>query len=74
MTVSETDSERRGGFDVARFARTLALIAVVTAVFLLTGANVLPGPLFQIALVAVGSIALVTAITGALIALAASAE
>lgn len=62
------------GFDTARFARTLILIAVVTGVFLLTGANVLTGVLFQVAVVAVGSIALVTAITGFIIAAASAAD
>lgn len=62
------------GLDTGRFARILALIAFVTAVFLLTGANVLSGVLFQIAVVAIGSVAIVTAIAGALIALASSAE
>jgi putative effector of murein hydrolase LrgA (UPF0299 family) len=59
-------SER--GFDVARLGRLLALIGFVTAVSLLTSARVLPGELFSVAVVAIGSIALVTAITGFLIA------
>jgi len=62
------------GFDVGRFGRTLALIAVVTAIFLLTSASVLTGTLFQIAVAAIGSVALVTAITAALIALASAAD
>lgn len=65
MAASDT------GFDVGRFARTLALIAVVTAGFLLTGATVLSGVLFQVAIVAIGSVALVTAITAFVIAAAA---
>ena len=56
------------GLDVARLARLLTLIAFVTAVSLLTSARVLPGDLFSIAVVAIGSIALVTAIIGFLIA------
>ncbi|RAW46609.1 hypothetical protein DQW50_03375 [Halorubrum sp. 48-1-W] len=54
--------------DVGRLARLLTLIASVTAVSLLTSARVLPGDLFSIAVVAIGSIALVTAIIGFLIA------
>lgn len=56
------------GLDVARFGRLITLIAFVTAVSLLTSARVLPGELFSVAIVAIGSIALVTAITGFLIA------
>ncbi|WP_049921275.1 hypothetical protein [Halopiger djelfimassiliensis] len=60
------------GLDTGRFGRLLALIAAVTAVSLLTSAQVLPGSVLPIAVVAVGSIALVTAIIGFLIALGAS--
>ncbi|GAB3669093.1 hypothetical protein [Halopiger thermotolerans] len=60
------------GGDSGRFGRLLALIATVTAVALLTSAQVLDGSLLPVAVVAVGSIALVTAITGFLIALGAS--
>ena len=56
------------GFDASRFWRSLALIAFVTSVFLLTGAGTLPGVLFQVAVVAIGGVALVTAIIGFLIA------
>lgn len=56
------------GLNVARLGRLLALIGFVTAVSLLTSARVLPGALFSVAVVAIGSIALVTAITGFLIA------
>lgn len=54
--------------DVPRLARVLGLIGFVTAVSLLTSASVLPDRLFSIAVVAVGSVALVTAIIGFLIA------
>ena len=64
--------ESEGDFDTARFGRLLALIAAVTAVSLLTSAQVLSGALFSIGVVAVGAIALVTAIVGFLIALGAS--
>ncbi|MES3162065.1 MAG: hypothetical protein PPP55_10945 [Halorubrum sp.] len=61
-----------GGFDTGRFGRLIALIGFVTAVSLLTSARVLPSELFSIAVVAIGSVALVTAITGFLIAGAAT--
>lgn len=60
------------GLDTGRFGRLLGLIAAVTAVSLLTSAQVLGGDLLPIAIVAVGAIALVTAIIGFLIALGAS--
>lgn len=59
-----------GGFDVARFARTMALIGFVTGAFLLLAAQQLSGVLFQVGVVAIGSVAIVTAISGALIAAA----
>jgi len=61
-----------GGFDTGRLGRLLGLIGFVTAVSLLTSAQVLPSDLFSIAVVAIGSVALVTAITGFLIAGAAT--
>ncbi|MFC4543346.1 hypothetical protein ACFO5R_15560 [Halosolutus amylolyticus] len=60
------------GLDTGRFGRLLGLIAAVTAVALLTSAQVLSGPILSIAVVAVGAIAVVTAIVGFLIALGAS--
>ena len=68
----DTDAEPIHGFDTGRFGRLVTLIAAVTAVSLLTSAQVLGGALLSIAVVAVGSIALVTAIVGFLIALGAS--
>ncbi|WP_290819429.1 hypothetical protein, partial [Halovivax sp.] len=65
-------SESASGFDAGRFGRLLALIAAVTATALLTSAQVLSGPLFSVGIVAVGAIALVTAMVGFLIALGAS--
>ena len=56
------------GLDTARFGRLLLLIGFVTAVSLLTSAQVLPSDLFSVAVVAIGSVALVTAIIGFLIA------
>ncbi|MCU4925768.1 hypothetical protein OB905_07195 [Halobacteria archaeon AArc-dxtr1] len=60
------------GFDTGRFGRFLALVAAVTTVALLTSAQVLSGAIFQLGVVAIGAIALVTAIVGVLIALGAS--
>lgn len=60
------------GFAVGRFGRLLTLVATVTAVSLLTSAQVLSGTVLSVAVVAVGSVALVTAIVGFLIALGAS--
>jgi hypothetical protein len=56
--------------DRGRFGRTLGLIAFVSAVFLLTTAERFgaDGRIFSVAVVAVGSISLVTAMTGFLIA------
>lgn len=69
----ETKTETKASdLDTGRFGRLLALIAVVTAVSLLTSAQVLPGSVLPIAIVAVGAIAVVTAIIGFLIALGAS--
>ncbi|SIS04463.1 hypothetical protein [Natronorubrum thiooxidans] len=70
-TGTDTD-ETSEGLDTGRFGRLLALIAAVTAVSLLTSAQVLPGELLSVAIVAVGAIAVVTAIIGFLIALGAS--
>ncbi|MFC6716219.1 hypothetical protein ACFQGT_08080 [Natrialbaceae archaeon GCM10025810] len=62
----------RPGLDIGRFGRLLTLIAAVTAVFLLTSSRALPGSILPVAIVAVGSVAVVTAIVGFLIALGAS--
>ena len=72
-TSVDTDTDASGsGFDTGRFGRLLALIAAVTAVSLLTSAQVLEGSVLPIAIVAVGAIAVVTAIIGFLIAVGAS--
>ncbi|RQG98793.1 hypothetical protein [Natrarchaeobius oligotrophus] len=68
----ETDAGHDGGFDAGRFGRLLALVAAVTAIALLTSAQVLSGAIFSIAVVAVGAVAVVTAIVGFLIALGAA--
>ena len=56
------------GIDAFRFSRTLVLISVVTAVFLVLSANRLDGESFRICAFAIGTVAVVTAITGFLIA------
>jgi len=56
------------GIDAFRFGRTLVLISVVTAVFLVLSANRLGGETFRIGAFAIGTVAVVTAITGFLIA------
>lgn len=57
-----------GQIDTGRLARTLTLIAFVTAAFLLVAGQRLDDDLFRIAAVAIGAVAFVTAITGFLIA------
>ncbi|MFB6296826.1 MAG: hypothetical protein ABEH66_08340 [Halobacteriales archaeon] len=57
-----------GGIDAGRFARSLILIVLVTAVFLFIAAERLDRNLFRIGAVAIGSVAIVTAITTFLIA------
>jgi hypothetical protein len=62
------------GIDVGRFGRTMALIGLVTAVFLLLSANRLGDDAFKVGAVAIGSVALITAITGFLIAAGSALE
>ncbi|WP_254523881.1 hypothetical protein [Natrinema caseinilyticum] len=69
----DTTGERSfHGLDTGRLGRLLALIAAVTAVSLLTASEVLAGTLAAIGAVAIGSVALVTAMVGFLIALGSS--
>jgi multisubunit Na+/H+ antiporter MnhG subunit len=56
------------GLDAARLARSLTLIAFVTAVFLFFTADRLSDAPFQIGAVAIASVALVTAIASFVIA------
>ncbi|MFU8868428.1 hypothetical protein [Natronococcus sp.] len=72
VDLTDTTATEHRGLDTGRLARLFTLIAAVTAVSLLTSAQVLEGTLFSIAVVAVGSVALVTAIVGFLIALGTS--
>lgn len=62
------------GFDTGRFGRNLVLVGVVTTVFLFLTANRLSDALFQISAVAIGAIAMVTAIVGFLIAAGSAVE
>jgi hypothetical protein len=62
------------GLDVGRLARALTLITAVTATFALIAARRLDGELLQIGSVAIGTVALVTAITCFLIAVVSSLE
>jgi type IV secretory pathway VirB2 component (pilin) len=57
-----------GELKTGRLARTLALIAFVTATFLLVAANRLDGELLQVGAVAIGAVAFLTASTAFLIA------
>ncbi|KDE57482.1 hypothetical protein EL22_11860 [Halostagnicola sp. A56] len=56
-------------FGIGRFGRLLALIASVTAIALLTSVQVLSGPFISVVVVAIGAVAVVTAIVGFLISL-----
>ena len=62
------------GIDAGRFGRTLVLIGFVTTVFMLLIANRLSGDTFRIGAVAIGTVALITAITGFLIAAGSAVE
>jgi hypothetical protein len=57
-----------GTIDLGRLARSVTLIMFVTATFMLVAANRFEGEIFQIAAVAIGAIAFLTAITVFLIA------
>lgn len=67
-------SNATSSFDTRRLLRLYVLIAFVTAVFFLTAREVVAGPTLSIALVVIGSVALVSAITGFLIAAAGAAQ
>jgi len=62
------------GIDAGRFGRTLVLIGFVTTVFLFLIADRLSGDSFRIGVVAIGTVALITAITGFLIAAGSAVE
>lgn len=56
------------GIDTGRLGRTLALIGFVTAAFLLLTANRFSGEILQIGVVAIGTVAFITAVVGFLVA------
>ncbi|OYR63414.1 hypothetical protein [Halorubrum ezzemoulense] len=62
------------GIDTGRFGRTLVLIGFVTTVFLFLIAERLSGDTFRIGAIAIGMVALITAITGFLIAAGSAVE
>ena len=62
------------GIDVGRLGRTLVLIGFVTTVFMLLIASRLSADTFRIGAVAIGTVALITAITGFLIAAGSALE
>jgi hypothetical protein len=66
----------KGGFDRARLARNLTLIVFVTAVslFVLAERLSVDDQVFQIGVVAIGAVAIVTAIIGFLIAVESAFE
>ncbi|WP_408958453.1 hypothetical protein [Natrinema sp. 74] len=72
VLLDTTGEKTFHGFDAGRLGRLLALIAAVTAVSLLTAGEVLSGTVAAIGSVAIGSVALVTAMVGFLIALGSS--
>lgn len=68
--LADTTGEKTShGLDTGRLARLLTMIAVVTAVSLLVSGEVLSGVVASIGAVAIGVVALVTAMTGFLIAM-----
>jgi hypothetical protein len=69
-TTASTESETGtgSGIDFGRLGRTLALVGFVTAVFVLLTANRLSGALVQVGVVAIGTVAFITAIVGFLVA------
>ncbi|MCU4925776.1 hypothetical protein OB905_07235 [Halobacteria archaeon AArc-dxtr1] len=67
-----TRDRPNASLDIGRFGRLLLLVSVVTAIALLTSAQVLSGTLLPVAIVALGAIAVVTAIIGFLISMGSS--
>lgn len=71
-STTETDAEAESDVElpIGRFGRLIALVASVTAIFLFVANQTLSSNLFSIAVVAIGSIAVITATTGFLISVA----
>jgi hypothetical protein len=65
---AESETGAGSGIDLGRLGRTLALVGFVTAVFVLLTASRLSGALVQVGVVAIGTVAFITAIVGFLIA------
>ena len=72
--TERTAAETGPNVSWGRFGRVLVLVAFVSFVFLFAAADILTGVLFQVAVVVIGGVALVTAITGFLIAVASVAS
>ncbi|PSQ38900.1 hypothetical protein BRD13_05365 [Halobacteriales archaeon SW_5_70_135] len=64
---AEVEAEERS-LPLGRFGRLVTLTASVTAVFLFVARQALDDELFQVAVVVIGSVAVVTAISGFLVA------
>ena len=62
------------GIDIGRLGRSLVLIGFVTTAFLFLIANRLSGDAFRIGAIAIGTVALITAIIGFLIAASSAVE
>lgn len=62
------------GIGLGRFGRIIALISFVTAVFLFLTATRFEGEVFQIGAVAIGTVAIVTAMIGFFIAAGSAVE
>lgn len=67
---SESEPAATDPLPVGRLGRLLALVAFVTAVFLFVSSRALDDDLFAIAVVVIGAVAVVTAISGFLISVA----
>jgi len=62
------------GFGLGRFSRTLSLISFVTAVFLFLTVNRFDGVALRIGMVAIGTVAVLTAMIGFIIAAGSAVE
>lgn len=74
MSDSQPDDDLFAELAWERFLRILTVVALVTTVFVFTASTVLPPQLTPIAVGAIGSVALVTAIIGFLIGAASTFE
>jgi hypothetical protein len=74
MQAEERTTVEEDSLPLGRFGRLIALITFVTGVFLLTAMSVLTAELRAIAMIFIGSIGMVTAMTAFLIAMAGSVD